>query len=53
MDVVGCTECGRRRLVFEVIEQWGRVQESDGRDAQGHSLILEEDSDTEIFPGML
>jgi hypothetical protein len=53
VDVVVFEQGRGGGLVFEVIEQWGRVEESDGRDAQGHSLILEEDSDTAIFAGML
>jgi hypothetical protein len=44
---------GSRWFVFEAVKQRSRVEESDGRYAQGHSLILEEDADTEIFAGML
>ena len=53
MHVVVSTELGSGRLVFEVVKQRSRVEESDGGDAQGHSLILEEDSDTEFLVGML
>jgi len=46
-------QSGSSGLVFEVVEQWGWVQEVDRRDAQGHHLILEDHADTAIFRGML
>ena len=53
VDVVLSAQGSGRGLVFEVVEQWRRVEKSDGGDAQGHLSILEEERDTEILRGMI